>query len=91
MQNHRDEETNLKISQRLKRIEGQIRGLNRMIDEDRECLDIMHQIQSASSALKSVWEILAASHLENCINNEENKEKRKETINEIIKSIKELR
>ena len=80
MSSCRNNETNTQLSKRLKRIEGQIRGINRMIDENRECMDIMHQIQSASSALKSVWEILAASHLENCLANEQNPNSRKETI-----------
>ncbi|MBQ2644007.1 metal-sensitive transcriptional regulator [bacterium] len=91
MASYRKEGTNLKLSKRLKRIEGQIRGINKMIEENRNCMDIMHQVQSASSALRSVWEILAASHLEDCINNENNIEIKKNLIEEIISCIKELR
>ena len=91
MNSCRNEETNKKISLRLKKIEGQIRGLINMVADNRDCLEIMNQIQSASSALKGVWEIIAASHLENCLTDEKNIQKRNQTIEEIVKSIKELR
>lgn len=88
---NRPEEINKQLSKRLKRIEGQIRGISNMINEDRDCLDIIHQIQSANSALKSVWEILAATHLQNCISDIDNTEDKNQAISEIISKIKELK
>lgn len=88
---NRPEEINNQVSKRLKRIEGQIRGITNMINEDRDCLDIIHQIQSANSALKSVWEILAATHLQNCISDIDNIEDKNRAIGEIISKIKELK
>ncbi len=76
---------------RLNRIEGQIRGIKNMIEENRECLDIMHQILSASAALRSIWELIAAFHLQNCVENIEDKEERNKNINELISHIKELK
>lgn len=51
---------------RLRRIEGQVRGLQRMIDEDRYCADILTQISSAQEALRSVGRELMRNHLKHC-------------------------
>src|SRR3954453_20903013 len=51
---------------RLRRIEGQIRGLQKMVEEDRYCADIMTQISSAHEALRSVGRELMRSHLKHC-------------------------
>jgi DNA-binding FrmR family transcriptional regulator len=54
------------LSKRLKRIEGQVRGLQRMVDEERYCADIMVQIASAQEALAGVGRILLQNHLRHC-------------------------
>ena len=51
---------------RLRRIEGQIRGLQKMVDEDRYCADIMMQISSVHEALRSVGRELMRNHLKHC-------------------------
>ena len=51
---------------RLRRIEGQVRGLQRMITEDRYCADIMTQIASVQEALRSVGKELMRNHLKHC-------------------------
>ena len=51
---------------RLRRIEGQIRGLQKMVDEDRYCADIMTQISSVHEALRSVGRELMRNHLKHC-------------------------
>ena len=51
---------------RLRRIEGQIRGLQRMVEEDRYCADILVQISSAQEALRSVARALMRNHLRHC-------------------------
>jgi DNA-binding FrmR family transcriptional regulator len=51
---------------RLRRIEGQIRGLHRMVEEDRYCADIMTQISSVHEALRSVGRELMRNHLQHC-------------------------
>jgi len=50
----------------LRRIEGQIRGLQRMVDDDRYCADIMIQIASVQEALRSVGRELMRNHLKHC-------------------------
>ncbi|MGI9089674.1 MAG: metal-sensitive transcriptional regulator [Gemmatimonadaceae bacterium] len=51
---------------RLRRIEGQIRGLQKMVEEDRYCADIMTQISSAHEALRAVGRELMRNHLKHC-------------------------
>jgi DNA-binding FrmR family transcriptional regulator len=51
---------------RLRRIEGQVRGLQRMVEEDRYCADIMTQISSVHEALRSVGRELMRNHLRHC-------------------------
>jgi DNA-binding FrmR family transcriptional regulator len=56
-------ERNLK---RLRRIEGQVRGLQKMVEEDRYCADVMTQISSVHEALRSVGRELMRNHLKHC-------------------------
>jgi len=51
---------------RLRRIEGQVRGLQKMVDEDRYCADILMQISSVQEALRSVGRELLRNHLKHC-------------------------
>jgi CsoR family transcriptional regulator, copper-sensing transcriptional repressor len=53
--------------QRLRRIEGQVRGLQRMIAEDRYCIDIVHQVAAVRAALESVALGLVDEHLRRCV------------------------
>jgi DNA-binding FrmR family transcriptional regulator len=57
-------ERNLK---RLRRIEGQIRGLQRMVEEDRYCPDILTQVSAVHEALRSVSRELVRNHLRHCV------------------------
>jgi DNA-binding FrmR family transcriptional regulator len=52
---------------RLRRVEGQIRGLQVMVDEDRYCIDILTQISAATRALQSVALELVGDHLNHCV------------------------
>lgn len=51
---------------RLRRIEGQVRGLQKMVEEDRYCADILVQISSVQEALRSVGRELMRNHLQHC-------------------------
>lgn len=61
-----DSAIKLSNQKRLRRIEGQIRGIHRMIDEDRYCADIMVQISSVHEALRAVGRELMRNHLKHC-------------------------
>ena len=55
------------ISRRLKRIEGQVRGVDRMLEQGRYCVDILQQIQATKAALKKVETELLRDHANSCI------------------------
>jgi DNA-binding FrmR family transcriptional regulator len=55
------------LQKRLRRIEGQIRGLQRMIEEDVYCIDVLTQVSAATSALQSVALGLLDEHLHHCV------------------------
>lgn len=55
------------LLKRLRRIEGQVRGLQRMIDEDAYCIDVVTQVSSVTSALRSVALGLMDTHLSHCV------------------------
>ncbi|MEN7972470.1 MAG: metal-sensitive transcriptional regulator [Verrucomicrobiota bacterium] len=59
--------THAENTTRLSRIEGQIKGVKRMIDEGEYCIDIITQIQAARSALQSVSKIILEKHLKHCV------------------------
>jgi DNA-binding FrmR family transcriptional regulator len=57
------------VAKRLRRVEGQIRGLERMVDEDAYCIDVLTQISAATKALQAVALALLEDHLAHCVAN----------------------
>ena len=55
------------IQKRLRRVEGQVRGIQRMVDEDRYCIDILEQVSAATKALQAVALSLLDDHLAHCV------------------------
>jgi DNA-binding FrmR family transcriptional regulator len=55
------------LQNRLRRIEGQVRGVQRMVDEEAYCIDVLTQIASAVAALEKVGTILLKDHVEHCV------------------------
>ena len=55
------------VHKRLRRIEGQVRGVQRMVDEDRYCISILEQVSAITRALQSVSLLLLDDHLEHCV------------------------
>jgi DNA-binding FrmR family transcriptional regulator len=55
------------VQKRLRRIEGQVRGLQRMIEEDTYCIDVLTQVSATTSALQSVALSLVDDHLHHCV------------------------
>jgi len=64
-----DEQKKKALIQRLKRIEGQVRGIQHMLEEDRECREIAQQLQAVQSAVHSANRELIQTHLAECIAN----------------------
>ena len=57
------------IQKRLRRIEGQVRGLQNMIDEDRYCIDVLDQVSATTRALQAVALALLDDHISHCVAN----------------------
>ncbi len=79
---------------RLKRIEGQIRGIQKMIQEKRYCIDILTQLSSIVGAIKSVEENILERHLIGCVQhsfNKGSKTDRAEKVNEVIDVLRKFR
>ncbi len=55
------------VENRLSRIEGQVRGIRRMVEEDRYCMDILAQTRSIAAALRKVENLVMESHLNTCV------------------------
>ncbi|MTI61820.1 MAG: metal-sensitive transcriptional regulator [Firmicutes bacterium] len=76
-----------KLILRLRRLEGQIRGLQRMVEEDKYCVDILTQIVAAKGALQKVALKILDDHMHGCVKRaiqEENAEKNEEIVNELM-------
>jgi CsoR family transcriptional regulator, copper-sensing transcriptional repressor len=56
-----------RILSRLRRIEGQVRGVDKMVEEDRYCIDVLTQVNAIRAALESVALQLLADHTEHCV------------------------
>ena len=62
-----DANTKKRVTTRVKRIAGQVAGVQRMLDEDRYCVDVLNQIAAIRSALDALGKELIAVHLESCV------------------------
>jgi DNA-binding FrmR family transcriptional regulator len=80
---------NQEIQKRLRRIEGQIRGLQRMVDEDRGCREIVTQIAAARQALSGVSQLLVTRYAQTCF--EDPLTTRDAMINDLITLLRESR
>ncbi len=79
---------------RLRRIEGQIRGVQKMIEEKRYCVDILIQLTSIVGAIKSVEENILERHLKGCVHQsfaKGNKEDKAKKIDEVVEVLKKFR
>ena len=85
----RSEEEFRLLMNRLKRIEGQVRGVEKMLENDAYCPDIMVQVSAINSALNSFNKVLLASHMKSCVVNDIRAGK-DETINELVTTLQKV-
>ena len=81
------DETKSNTLQRLARIEGQVRGVARMIDEDRYCVDVVRQVQAIKAALASLEQVVLDDHLATCVDQaltSNDIENRREKVAELV-------
>ncbi len=77
----------------LRRIEGQIKGIQKMVEEKRYCIDIVNQVHASINALRRIAEKILSKHMEHCVVDAirgKSEQQKKEKINEIIEVIKRL-
>ena len=86
---HPDNGSKSEVIKRLNRIEGQIRGIKKMVEDDVYCMDILNQMSSVKSALNGARDILLQDHVQYCIASEmkENPDQATVELLGIIKSI----
>ena len=86
---HRSDKEYKDLMNRLKRIEGQVRGLQKMLENDAYCPDILVQVSAVNSALNSFSKILLASHMKTCVV-DDIREGREETIDELVETLQKV-
>lgn len=86
----RTQDEKQKVINRLKRIEGQVRGIQKMVEEDRYCVDILVQISAIQSALKNVGFAVTERHINHCVSDAIKQGEGKETIEELMDVLKQF-
>lgn len=85
----REEKEKKDLMNRLKRIEGQVRGLENMLEKDAYCTDILVQVLAVNSALNSFNKVLLANHVKTCVA-ENIRQGKDEVIDELVELLKKL-
>ena len=85
----RDDKEKRDLMNRLQRIEGQVRGLERMLEEDAYCPDILVQASAVNSALNSFSTTLLGNHLRTCVS-EDIRAGREDTMDELMETLKKM-
>ena len=81
-------DTKKKVLNNINRIEGQVRGLKRMVEEDTYCIDVITQTQAVKSAISSVEDSLLEQHLSCCVVDQVKKNDTKKMVEEVMKVYK---
>ncbi|MBR5046992.1 MAG: metal-sensing transcriptional repressor, partial [Eubacterium sp.] len=84
-----NEEEKKKLLSRLKRVEGQIRGIEKMVENDQYCPDILIQVSAVTSAMNSFTKVLLSSHIKSCVANDI-RDGKDESIDEICALLQKL-
>ena len=86
---HRNDEEYRKLMNRLNRVEGQVRGVKKMLEEEQYCVDILTQVSAIQAALNSFNKVLLSSHIHSCVVSEI-QNGNTEVVDELCESIKKL-
>ena len=78
------------VIKRLKRIEGQVRGLMKMIEDDKRCEEILVQISSAKAALHKTGQVILEGHLRHCVLDGIREGKEEETVKKLSSAIEQF-
>ena len=86
---HRSEKEYKDLMNRLSRIEGQVRGVRRMVEEGAYCPDILIQVSAVNAALNSFNKVLLANHIRSCVA-DDIRDGKDETIDELVTTLQKL-
>lgn len=86
---HRSEKETKDLITRLNRIEGQVRGIKTMVDEERYCVDIFNQVSAVQAALNSFNKKLLENHIHSCVV-EDIRAGKEEVVEELCETIKKI-
>lgn len=86
---HRDAEEYKRLINRLNRIEGQVRGVRSMLENDAYCIDVLTQVAAINSALSAFNRELLATHIKTCVS-EDIRNGREEAVDELIQTLGRL-
>ena len=86
---HREESEYKDLMHRLNRIEGQVRGIKKMVEEDVYCTDILTQVTAVTAALQSFNRVLLKNHLETCVI-QDIKEEKEGAVEELVLLLQKL-
>ena len=89
-----DERRKGRVGSRLRRIEGQIRGIQKMVDDDRYCMDIVAQTRAVVAALRAVEDVIMENHMQTCVADafrSENSQQQREKIDEVMQVLSQFR
>ena len=75
------------IMNRLRRIEGQVKGIQKMLEEEKNCSDILVQIAAVRSAINSVGGLILENYMKNCLKNYLDGETDEDTLNELVNTM----
>ena len=78
------------IAARLRRVEGQVRGIQKMVEEDRYCIDVLTQLNATKAALESVALRLLADHTEHCVAEAIRSGEGKQKVRELNEAVERL-
>ena len=79
-----------KVIDRLSRIEGHVKGIKKMVEEDRDCPDLLHQLAAVKAALNKTGELILEDHIESCMVDAVNNGTTEEYIEDLKEAISKL-
>lgn len=85
-----NEKEQIDLKKRLRRISGQINGIDKMIDEHRYCIDVLQQITAAKAALNQVALIMIESHTKSCVVNAIKENRTNEAVDELMSILSKI-
>ena len=78
------------VLDRLNRIEGHVRGIKKMIEEDRDCPDLLHQLAAVKAAINKTSELILEDHIQSCLLNAVKEGTTEESVKELMAAVSKL-